>query len=260
MAYHNLITEQNDAVLTITINRPDKLNALNLQTIEELQGAFDAAAADNSVRVVVITGSGDKAFVAGADISEINQLSPFQAQVFSRKGQSLMLSIERLGKPVIGAINGYALGGGCELALACTLRVASERARFGQPEIKLGIIPGFGGTQRVLRVCGKAAALELCLLGETIDAKRAQHLGLVNRVIGNDSFHTEVQALAATLAASAPLAMRGILNSVNQGGECSLDQGLVFETEQFALCCASSDMREGTTAFLEKRVAKFAGN
>jgi enoyl-CoA hydratase len=259
MAYRNLETSNRGAVRTITINRPDKLNALNRDTLNELTLAFAQAAQDDAVRVVVLAGAGEKAFVAGADIAEMNGYTPVQAQGFSRTGQRLMSSIERLGKPVIARIQGFALGGGMELAMACHLRVASEKAKFGQPEINLGLIPGFGGTQRLLRLAGRGAALELCLTGALINAQRAHELGIVTRVVAPEALDEAVNTLADQLATSAPLAAAGILDAVLQGGETSIDQGLEFETQGFALAFSTEDMREGTTAFLEKRKAEFKG-
>ena len=259
MAYRNLLTARRDSVLSIEINRPDKLNALNRVTLDELTAAFAQAAQDDSVRVVVLAGAGEKAFVAGADIAEMGGLTPVQAQAFSQAGQQLMSAIERLRKPVIARIQGFALGGGMELAMACHLRVASDKAKFGQPEINLGLIPGFGGTQRLLRLAGRAAALELCLTGMPIGAQRAYELGLVTRVVAAEALHHTVDALADQLAAAAPLAAAGILDAVLLGGECPIDQGLTFETQAFALAFSTEDMREGTTAFLEKRKASFSG-
>ena len=259
MAYRNLDIANRGAVRTITVNRADKLNALNRDTLNELTLAFAQAAQDDAVRAVVLAGAGDKAFVAGADIAEMNGYTPIQAQGFSRAGQRLMTSIERLGKPVVARIQGFALGGGMELAMACHLRVASEKARFGQPEINLGLIPGFGGTQRLLRLAGRGATLELCLTGAMIGAQRAYELGIVNRVVAPEALDETVDALADQLAASAPLAAAGILDAVLQGGEATLDQGLEFETQAFALAFSTEDMREGTAAFLEKRKAEFKG-
>jgi enoyl-CoA hydratase len=259
MAYRNLEISHRDAVRSITVNRPDKLNALNRETLNELTLVFNQAAQDDAVRVVVLAGAGDKAFVAGADISEMNGYTPVQAQGFSRAGQRLMSTIERLGKPVIARIQGFALGGGMELAMACHLRVASEKAKFGQPEINLGLIPGFGGTQRLLRLAGRSAALELCLLGAPINAQRAYELGLVNRVVTPETLDETVATMAQQLANAAPLAAAGILDAVLQGGETGIDQGLEFETQAFALAFSTEDMREGTTAFLEKRKAVFKG-
>jgi len=247
-------------VRTIIVNRPDKLNALNRDTLNELTLAFAQAAQDDAVRVVVLTGAGEKAFVAGADIAEMNGYTPVQAQAFSRAGQRLMSSIERLGKPVIARIQGFALGGGMELAMACHLRVASEKAKFGQPEINLGLIPGFGGTQRLLRLAGRGAALELCLTGAVINAQRAYELGLITRLVAPEALDEAVNTLADQLAVAAPLAAAGILDAVLQGGESAIDQGLEFETQGFALAFSTEDMREGTTAFLEKRKAEFKGS
>jgi len=244
-------------VRILTVDRPDKLNALNRQTLEALDAAFAAAATDDGVRAVVLTGSGAKAFVAGADIAEMNALTAIQAREFSALGQRLMRRIERMPKPVIAMVNGYALGGGLELAMACHLRVAADTARLGQPEVNLGLIPGFGGTQRLLRLAGRAAALELCLLGTPVDAARALQLGLVNRVVPAAELEAETLALATQLAAAAPLALRGILDAVLLGGECGLEEALQFETAQFALLFASEDMREGTAAFLGKRKPQF---
>ncbi|CAM5476792.1 enoyl-CoA hydratase-related protein [Rhodanobacter lindaniclasticus] len=259
MAYRNLELGNRGAVRTIVVNRPDKLNALDRQTLNELTLAFAQAAQDDAMRVVVLAGAGEKAFVAGADISEMSGCTSAQAQAFSRAGQRLMTSIERLGKPVIARIQGFALGGGMELAMACHLRVASEKAKFGQPEINLGLIPGFGGTQRLLRLAGRGAALELCLTGAPINAQRAHELGIVNRVVAPEALDETVNALADQLAAAAPLAAAGILDAVLQGGETSLDQGLEFETQGFALMFSTDDMREGTSAFLQKRKAAFKG-
>ncbi|KLD74528.1 enoyl-CoA hydratase [Xanthomonas hyacinthi DSM 19077] len=259
MAFRNLTPADRAAVRTITVNRPDKLNALNQETIAELTLAFRQAAQDDAVRVVILAGAGEKAFVAGADISEMTAWAPVRAQAASRAGQDLMLAVERLGKPVIGKIQGYALGGGMELAMACHIRVASEKAKFGQPEIGLGLIPGFGGTQRLSRLAGRGAALELCLLGQQIDAARAERLGIVARVVAAEELDATVDAMADQLAAAAPLALKGILEAVIEGGECAIDQGLAFETQGFAIAFSTEDMREGTSAFLERRKPSFKG-
>jgi enoyl-CoA hydratase len=259
MGYRNLLCEDRGAIRTITINRPDKLNALNRETIGELALAFEQARHDDAIRVVVLAGAGEKAFVAGADISELAALGPIEARAVSRAGQAMMRRIEMLGKPVIARIQGYALGGGMELAMSCHLRVGSEKAKLGQPEINLGLIPGFGGTQRLLRLAGRAAALELCLLGHLIDAPRALALGVLNRVVAPEKLDEEVGVIADQLAASAPLALAGILDAVLVGGECALDQGLDYEAQTFATCFATEDMREGTRAFLERRKANFPG-
>ncbi len=254
-----VLSQCNGGVLRLTINRPDKLNALNRQTLVELQSAFAAARDDADVRVVVVTGAGEKAFVAGADISELAGLSAVEALEFSRFGQALMTRIERLGKPVIAAINGFALGGGMELAMACHLRLASTRAKFGQPEINLGIIPGFGGTQRLVRIAGRAVALELCLGGATIDAARARDLGIVHSLHEPGDLEAAVDALAQSLASSAPHALRGVLDAVLLGSEAGIDVGLDYESNAFAVSVATADMREGTTAFLERRKPVFTG-
>ncbi|MBO9717808.1 MAG: enoyl-CoA hydratase/isomerase family protein [Pseudoxanthomonas sp.] len=246
-----------DGVRVLTVDRPDKLNALNRQTLQALDDAFAVAAADAGVRAVVLTGSGAKAFVAGADIAEMNGLTAIEGREFSLLGQRLMRRIERMPKPVVAMVNGYALGGGLELAMACHLRIAADSARLGQPEVNLGLVPGFGGTQRLLRLAGRAAALELCLLGAPVDAARALQLGLVNRVVPAAELEAEAMKVAAQLAASAPLALRGVLDAVVLGGECGIEEGLQFETAQFALLFASEDMREGTSAFLEKRKPQF---
>lgn len=252
-----VLSRDADGVRVLTIDRPDKLNALNRQTLEALDAAFAAAGEDPAVRAVVLTGSGGKAFVAGADIAEMNALTAIEGREFSLLGQRLMRRIERLPKPVIAMVNGYALGGGLELAMACHLRVAADSARLGQPEVNLGLIPGFGGTQRLLRLAGRAATFELCLLGAPIDAARALQLGLVNRVVPAADLESETMKLAAQLASAAPLALRGVLDAVVLGGECGIEEGLQFETAQFALLFASEDMREGTDAFLAKRKPQF---
>ena len=260
MNFETIIYQVADRIARITINRPEKLNALSNLTIIELDAAIDDAADDHDVRVIILTGAGDKAFVAGADIGEINTLSPVGAHDFSRAGQLLMQKIHTLGKPVIAAINGYALGGGCELAMACTLRVAAQGARLGLPEISLGIMPGFGGTQRLLRLIGPGAALELALTGSQVDADRAAQLGLVNKVVADSELTASVDKLAARLAAAAPIAVRNIISTINLGGESTLERGLEHEAQLFALCCSTEDMLEGTGAFLEKRKPEFKGN
>jgi enoyl-CoA hydratase len=258
-SYKNLLVSSEGGALTVTINRPDKLNALSIETVAELTAAFQAARADASIRCAILTGAGDKAFVAGADISEFGALSPATAKEFSARGNALISLIENLGKPVIACLNGYALGGGCELALGCTLRVASEKAVLGQPEIALGIMPGFGGSQRLARLCGKGRAMELCLLGDRIPAQRAFELGIVNFVWKHEELREKTRALADRIVHSAPVAVQYILEAVNRGAECSLDESLAYESNLFALCFATEDMREGTRAFLEKRKAQFKG-
>lgn len=255
-----LLVADHGAVRVITINRPDKLNALNAATLDALLVAFDAAATDAAVRCVVLTGAGPKAFVAGADISEMNTLTPVQGRDFSQRGQRMMRRVEKMPKPVIAMINGFALGGGLELAMCCHLRVAADTAKVGQPEINLGLIPGFGATQRLLRLAGRSATLELCLVGAPIDAQRARELGIVNRVVAAAELETETMKLAAQLAGSAPLAMRGVIDCLNVGGECGIEEGLEYETAQFGLMFATDDMREGTSAFLERRKPAFVGS
>ncbi len=250
---------QIDAIRTITVNRPEKLNALNSATLDALDAAFADAERDPSVRVVVLTGAGPKAFVAGADISEMQALSASEGRDFSLRGTRMMRRVERLSKPVIAMVNGFALGGGLELAMCCHLRIASDKAKVGQPEINLGLIPGFGGTQRLLRLAGRAATLELCLTGAPITAERALQLGIVNRVVPADTLETDTTELAQQLANASPLALRGMLDCINVGGECGIEEGLEYESAQFGLMFSTEDMREGTTAFLEKRSASFKG-
>jgi enoyl-CoA hydratase len=246
MAHDNLIVDREGAVAIVTVNRPAVLNALNTATIGDLDAVVTDLAADEGVRAVVLTGAGEKAFVAGADIRELATLGPVAARAYALAGQRVFTRIEEMGKPVIAAVNGFALGGGCELAMACTLRLASETARFGQPEVKLGLIPGFGGTQRLPRLVGKGRALQLLLTGELIDAQEAWRIGLVNRVVAPGALQAEARALAAALAAGAPIALRYAIDAVNQG----LGTTLAVATE---------DMREGTAAFVEKRTAVFTG-
>ena len=246
-------------VRTIAIDRPERLNALDAATIDALDAAFAAAAADAGVRAVVLTGAGPKAFVAGADISQMAGLTPAEARDFSLRGQRMMRRVESMPKPVIAMVNGFALGGGLELAMCCHLRIAADGARLGQPEVGLGLIPGFGGTQRLLRLAGRAAALELCLTGAPVDAATALRLGIVNQVVPAAELESATMALAERLAASAPLALRGILDCVNAGGECALEEGLAYEAAQFGLVFSTADMREGTSAFLEKRKPRFSG-
>lgn len=254
-----LLTDTTDGIRTLRINRPDKLNALNAATLDALDAAFAAAGADPEVRVVVLTGAGPKAFVAGADIAEMNALTPVQGRDFSLRGTRMMRRIEKLSKPVIAMVNGFALGGGLELAMCCHLRIAADTAKLGQPEINLGLIPGFGGSQRLLRLCGRAATLELCLTGAPITADRALQLGIVNRVVPAAELESAVIQLAGQLAKAAPLALHGMLDCVNIGGECGIEEGLEYESAQFGLMFATEDMREGTSAFLEKRKPTFAG-
>lgn len=259
MADKNLIIEHRDAVVQITVNRPDKLNALNLDTLVELGDAIEDATADDGVRAMIITGSGDKAFVAGADIAEIHDLTPLQARDFSELGQQLMRQIEHCGKPVLAAINGFALGGGMELALACHVRIASDNARLGLPEINLGIMPGFGGTQRLVRMLGRSRALQMILTGKPIDAATAERHGLLAHVFSAQEMADQAWCLAKSLAAAAPIALRSIMEAVQTGQDMAMESALSMETQLFALCCSAQDMREGTRAFLDKRKPEFTG-
>lgn len=259
MVYENLIVEQDGGVLLITVNRPKVLNALNSATLAELGQAFDAAATDEAVRAIVLTGAGEKSFVAGADISELALQTPVAGREHAHRGQRLFDRIERLGKPVVAAINGFALGGGCELAMACTIRLAAEHARFGQPEINLGLIPGFAGTQRLPRLIGRGRAQELLLTGDMIGADEAYRIGLVNHVYPAASLMDEAKKLAHTLAAKAPVAARYILDAVAGGLDMSFAEAEAYEATLFGVTFATEDMREGTSAFLEKRKAQFKG-
>lgn len=252
-----VLVSTHGAVRVLTVNRPDKLNALDQGSLEALHAAFDAAAADEGVRVVVLTGAGSKAFVAGADIAGMAAMSAVQARDFSLLGQRLMRRIERMPKPVLAMVNGFALGGGLELAMCCHLRIAADSAKLGLPEVGLGLLPGFGGTQRLLRLAGRAAALELTLTGTPVDAARALALGIVNRVLPAAELEAGTLALAEQLAGNAPLAMRGILDAIHVGGECGIDDGLEYESLQFGLAFSTEDAREGMAAFLERRKPAF---
>ena len=259
MPFDNLLLEQDGAVAVVTVNRPKVLNALNAATVAELGGVFADLKADDSVRVVILTGAGEKSFVAGADISELAAQSPASAHIVARNGQAAFAAIERLGKPVIAAVNGFALGGGCELAMACTLRLAAETARFGQPEVNLGLIPGYAGTQRLPRLVGKGVALDLLLTGRLVKADVALAIGLVNRVVPAAELMAAARALAAELAGKPPRSLEYILMAVNQGVDLTLEAGTDLEAALFGLVSSTSDMREGTSAFLEKRPATFTG-
>jgi enoyl-CoA hydratase len=259
MGYENLIYEKKDGIAAITFNRPKVLNALNRKTVEELHDALVDARNDVAVRVVILTGTGEKAFVAGADIGELAQQTPVNGKEFSRFGQGVLDLLETMGKPSICAINGFALGGGCELALACSIRIASKTAKLGQPEVKLGIIPGYGGSQRLARLCGKGVAHELCLTGEMISAEEALRIGLVNHVHEPAELMPAAEAMAKKIIANAPLAVKYAMEAIERGVEMPQEEGLFLEATLFGLACATEDMREGTKAFLEKRKPEFRG-
>ena len=259
MSFENLLFDRDGAVARLTINRPQVLNALNSATIDELRRAVLDIKHDQGIRVVIITGAGEKSFVAGADINELAVQRPVEGKEHARQGQHVFDLIENLGKPVIAAINGFALGGGCELAMACTLRIAASTARLGQPEINLGIIPGYGGTQRLARLVGKGVALDLMLTGRQVEADEALRIGLVNRVVPRDALMADAATLAGELAAKAPIAMQYIIESVNRGLEVSFDKAQFLEATLFGLVASTDDMREGTQAFLQKRKPQFKG-
>jgi enoyl-CoA hydratase len=259
MTFENLLYEVRDAIAFITFNRPKVLNALNRTTVEELRDALVAARDDAAVRVVILTGAGEKSFVAGADISELAQQTPVNGKEFSLFGQSVFHLLETMGKPSICVINGFALGGGCELALSCSIRIASKTAKLGQPEVKLGIIPGYGGSQRLARLCGKGVAHELCLTGEMITAEEAQRIGLVNRIYEPGELLPAAEAMARKIIANAPIAVKYTMEAIERGIEMSQEEGLFLEATLFGLSCATEDMREGTKAFLEKRPPSFRG-
>jgi enoyl-CoA hydratase len=259
MTYATLLVQSADGITTITVNRPDKLNALNASVIRELGQAIEAAGTDPSIRGVILTGAGAKAFVAGADITELANQSPLESKARSLAGQAVFRRFEALRKPVVAAVNGFCLGGGCELAMACHIRLASENARFGQPEVKLGISPGYGGTVRLPRLVGRGRALELLLTGEMIDAQEAWRIGLVNRVVALDQLLPEADTLLRKILAQGPLAIAAVLEAVDVGAETASTEALVLEANHFGLLAATEDMREGMRAFLEKRPPKFAG-
>lgn len=259
MTFDNLLLERDGAVAVVTLNRPKVLNALNNQTLAELSACMADLKADAGVRAIILTGAGEKSFVAGADINELAALSPVEGQAHARRGQLIFDAIENLGKPVIAAINGFALGGGCELAMACTMRLAADTARFGQPEVNLGLIPGYAGSQRLPRLVGKGIAMEILLTGDMVGAQRAYEIGLVNRVVPAADLMAEARKLAQALAAKAPIALRFILDAVNQGLESPFAVGQYLETSLFGTIASSEDMREGTKAFLEKRRAEWQG-
>jgi enoyl-CoA hydratase/carnithine racemase len=257
MTYENILLEKKNAIAYVTVNRPKVLNALNAATIEELGVAFKEIRIDAAIRVVILTGAGEKAFVAGADIGELAKQDAVSGKEYAHRGQAVLDLIENLGKPAIACINGFALGGGCELALACTMRLASDNAKLGQPEVKLGIIPGYGGTQRLPRLVGKGLAMQMVLAGEMISAQEAHRIGLVNEVTSPAELIPRAEAIAAKIVANAPLAVQYAMEAVNKGMEMTLAEGLFLESALFGVCCATSDKAEGTTAFLEKRPAAF---
>src|SRR5271167_3696143 len=257
--FQNVKFEKKNQIAYITIDRPKVLNALNMATMQELKTAFADAKEDGDIRVVILTGAGEKAFVAGADISELSQQTPVSAKEYTHCGQAIVDAIENLGKPVIACINGFALGGGCELALACTMRLASDNAKLGQPEVKLGLIPGYGGTQRLPRLVGKGLAMQQVLTGEMISAQEAHRIGLVNEVVPQAELIPRAEAIASKIIANAPLAVQYAMEAVNHGLDMTLAEGLYLEATLFAVCCSTEDKNEGTKAFLEKRAPQFQG-
>lgn len=259
MELRNLNLETRDGVAVVTVNRPQKLNAMNYETMEELDRMFSHLGADESVRAVIVTGAGEKAFIAGADIQELARETPTTGHATALRGQSIFRRIETLGKPVIAAINGFALGGGLELALSCHLRVAVEGAKLGLPEVTLGAIPGYGGTQRLSRLVGRGRACEMILTGDPVDAAEAFRIGLVNRVVPRESLLETAEAIARRMTRNAPLALRHALLAVDQGLEVDLEKGLLLEATLFGILCGTEDLREGMNAFLEKRKAAFRG-
>ena len=255
----NVLYEKKGAIAYVTVNRPKVLNALNTPTWKDLRTAFENARDDAAVRGVILTGAGDKAFIAGADISELAHVAAFEAEQSSRFGQEVLDLIENLGKPVVAAINGFALGGGCETAMACTIRIAVETAKFGQPEVTLGLVPGGGGTQRLPRLVGKGRALQLILSGEMISAQEAYRIGLVNEIVPAADLITRAEAILKKVASNAPIAVKFALEAANKGMDTSQAEGLLLEAAYFGLCAATEDKKEGTTAFLEKRAPQFRG-
>ena len=259
MELTNLKLEKKNQVAYVTIDRPKVLNALNMATMQELWQVFSELKDDKQVRVVILTGGGEKAFVAGADINELARNNAVEAKAYTHKGQATLDLIENLGKPVIACVNGFALGGGCEIAMASTMRLASENAKFGQPEVKLGIIPGYGGTQRLPRLVGTGLAMQMVLTGEMISAQEAHRIGLVNEVVPADRLIARAEEIAQKIIGMAPLAIQYCMEAVNQGMNMTLAEGLFLEATLFGICCATEDKKEGTTAFLEKRAANFQG-
>jgi len=258
-ALANVRYGKKDGIARVTVDRPNVLNALNTATWSDLRKAFEDARDDIAIRGVILTGTGDKAFIAGADITELAQISAVEAERSSRFGQQVLDLIENLGKPVIAAVNGFALGGGCETAMACTIRIAVESAKFGQPEVALGLLPGGGGTQRLPRLVGKGRALQLILSGDMISAQEAHRIGLVNEIVPSAQLIPRAEAILAKMASNSPVAIRLALDAVNKGCETSQNEGLLLEAAYFGLCAATEDKTEGTTAFLEKRAPRFRG-
>lgn len=257
MNFKNLLFEVSNNVAVVTLNRPEKLNALNSETMDELLSCFTNIKNDSTIHVVILTGAGEKAFVAGADISELNKLNVITAKVFAEKGQAIFNLIENLGKPVIAAVNGFALGGGCELALACHIRFASDRAKFGQPEVNLGIIPGYGGTQRLTRLVGSGRATELILSGDMIDSEEAYRIGLVNKIFSPEELLNQSKSFAEKIASKGQVAISLALKAIVSCDELSESEGQNLESSLFAICCGTEDFKEGTSAFLEKRKPNF---
>jgi enoyl-CoA hydratase len=259
LALANVLYEKKGNIAFVTVNRPKVLNALNTPTWSDLRTAFEDARDDDAIRGVILTGAGDKAFIAGADISELAELSAFEAERSSRFGQDVLDLVENLGKPVVAAVNGFALGGGCETAMACTIRIAVETAKFGQPEVALGLVPGGGGTQRLPRLVGKGRALQLILSGEMINAQEAYRIGLVNEIVPAAGLIARAEAILHKIASNAPIAVKFALEAANKGMETSQSEGLMLEASYFGLCAATEDKKEGTAAFLEKRAPQFRG-
>jgi enoyl-CoA hydratase len=259
MTFENLLLEKKSSIAYVTVNRPKVLNALNMATMEELRAAFTDIKNDAAIRVAILTGAGEKAFIAGADIGELAVQDAVAGKEYTHRGQSVLDLIENLGKPVIACINGFALGGGCEIAMACTIRLASDNAKLGQPEVKLGIIPGLGGSQRLPRLVGKGIAMQLVTTGEMITAQEAHRIGLVNEVTAPAELVRRAEAIAQKIIANGPLAVQFAMEAVNKGLEMPLAEGLYLEATLFGVCCATEDKKEGTKAFLEKRPAQFKG-
>lgn len=257
--FANIKFEIKNRIAYVTVSRPKVLNALNMATMGELQEAFSAVKDDDNIRLAILTGEGDKAFIAGADINELSTQGPVEGKEYAQRGQAVLDLIENCGKPVIACVNGFALGGGCEVALACTMRLASENAKFGQPEVKLGILPGYGGSQRLPRLVGKGVAMQILLSGEMLSAQEAHRIGLVNEVMPQGELIARAEALAAKIMANGPLACRYVIEAVNKGMEMTLQEGLFLEAALFGVCCATEDKNEGTKAFLEKRAPQFQG-